>query len=301
MQFNNPPQILDYLQTKGIPYRQHGTNYFCSSPFSNDSNWSLCVYPRTNSFFDWSNGFGGDVWRLISLIEGKKIHELKSSFNYEAYQSYNKKQYSEPKRTQKPFDYTRYLNTNSEERKKIKEYADSRCLEDGNYEYCFYNQPLGGEWERIPAVGFLHVDENLKPCGIKFRKLTDDNPRFSARGKLGMYILQSPAVLGTDTVYVVEGEANANSLAIYLKSLSKKVCVISFGGVSLCGAKLPTTLKNYSIKLIIDYDGNEDLYQQRLKNYESMNAEPIKLILPKGEDINSLHMKNKLYLIENLL
>ncbi len=54
-------------------------------------------------------------------------------------------------------------------------------------------------------------------------------------------------------------------------------------------------------KLIIDYDGNEELYQQRLKLYEGLGAEPIKLILPKGEDINSLYCKKQMWLIEHML
>ena len=55
------------------------------------------------------------------------------------------------------------------------------------------------------------------------------------------------------------------------------------------------------IKLIIDYDGNETLYEERFKLYAHLNPEPIRLILAKGEDINSLYNLNKMYVIENLL
>lgn len=302
------PSILDYLTHKGVDLRQEGNKYFCSSPFSRDSNWSFCVYPHTNSFFDWSNGFGGNVWYLMSKLENKSIRELKKQHSeHEKYKPYIK-DYKIQEASKTDFDYTRYINTNAKECEEIKKYATSRCLEEGSYFCGVFFERNGDDksalkWRRIPAVAFLHVDENLKPCGIKFRKLTDENPRFSARGKLGMYTLESHinAVRGEVKVYVVEGEANANSLTIYLKQLQKKAYILSFGAVSSCLDELPSQLKNYPITLIIDYDGNEDLYNERLKLYKHFNAEPIKLILPKGEDINSLHMKNKLYLIENLL
>jgi hypothetical protein len=65
--------------------------------------------------------------------------------------------------------------------------------------------------------------------------------------------------------------------------------------------ELPEHLQNSKIKLIVDFDGNEKLYQERLRLYKDLGAEPIKLILPKGEDINSLFVKKQMYLIEHLL
>lgn len=310
----NEPSILDYLSVKGIELRKEGNKYFCSSPFSADSNWSFCVYPHTNSFFDWSNGFGGGIWLLMSRLENKTIYELKKQHNeYEAFKPYTK-QHNEKQVSKTAFDYTRYINTNAEECKKIKEYAETRCLEEGSY-FCgvFFTrsgtsglQEIGHSWIRNPAVAFLHVDKDLKPCGIKFRKLTDQNPRFSARGSLGYYIPHTnfkdkAREYSSPVLYVVEGEVNANSLEKLLRDLNKKAEVISLGAVSMCPSKLPKIYENLPVKVIIDYDGNEELYQERLKLYSHLNVEPIKLILPKGEDINSLHMKNKLYLIENLL
>ena len=38
-----------------------GSNYFIHSPFTNEKTPSFTIYPKTNSFFDWSASFGGDV------------------------------------------------------------------------------------------------------------------------------------------------------------------------------------------------------------------------------------------------
>lgn len=311
--------IVDYLTKLGIETRKEGPRYFCSSPFSSDRNWSFCVYP-TNTYFDWSTGHGGSIIDLHGRMRGisgqEAYKELISGIKYETY----KADFKEDERPQpqqiKSFDYKKYLNTRPEECAQIKAYAASRGITEGFECGVFFsrkrdseserlsNKKLGGIWVRNPSMMFVHVDKDLKPCGAKFRKIKNEEPRFSARGTLGLYIqanLDTFLALQSPVLYVVEGEANANSLINILKSLNKVGIALSAGGVSSTSRHIPEVYQHFPRKLIIDFDGDETLYQERLKLYEDLKAEPIKLILPKGEDINSLYVKNKMYLIEHLL
>lgn len=326
--------IKDYLENIGIPTRREGAKYFASSPFSSDRNWSFCIYP-TNTYFDFSSGHGGNIINLVSRIENISTSEaakkLREGIRYEKYKP-NYKQ-PEQQRPSEPFDYKKYINTNPEERAQIKAYATSRGITEGYECGVFFTRaietsnPATGEvvqhilsgggkrssssWKRIPALAFLHVDKYFQPCGIKFRKIKlsenyDQSSRFSSRGKLGFYILETNPHANIDQIYVVESESSANSLWMYLKdygTASMNSIVISRGGVSSAPAleDLPEIYQSLPKKVIIDYDGSEELYQQRLKLYESLQAQPIKMILPKGEDINSLYCKNEMWKIENIL
>jgi len=293
--------ILDYLQKKGIETRKDGRLYTCSSPFSTDSTWSFVIYP-TNSFYDWSTGFGGGIVQLHSKFENlsheEAVKDLKTKNDYgkAIIKEYSKKE----------FKLERYITKLHSEIEQIQKYAESRRITEG-YVPAVFNEKKNGRWEKVLALGFVHVDKDLKPCGIKLRRITKEEPRFSARGKLGIYILipeitNSKTTLtplfSTNMLYVVEGEANANSLFL---SLKKNYPVISMGGVASLSIfkALPKEYQTLQKKLIIDYDGNEELYQERLKLYDGLDAQPIKLILPKGQDINDLYCKDKMYLIEN--
>ncbi len=313
--------IIDYLNEIGIPTRREGNRAFCSSPFSRDTNWSFCIYP-SNTYFDFANGHGGNIVNLYSRINGVTTAEafkaLKESIKYEKY----KPNYKETKRAQaeiqQPFNYQKYVNTDPEECKQIKAYAASRGISEGFFCGVFFERDTESErlpsselrrvqWVRVPALGFLHVDKDNKPCGAKFRRIDKKEPRFAARGHLAFYILMGNHTelsgLKESVTYVVESESSANSLYEFLKSTGTCHTIISFGGVSNVKTleQLPNTIPLKNIKLIIDYDGNEELYQERLKLYEGLGAEPIKLILPKGEDINSLYCKNQMWLIEHML
>ena len=326
--------IKEYLEGMGIPTRKEGARHFASSPFSTDSNWSFVIYP-TNTYFDFSTGQGGNILNLVSRIRNISLrdaaHELRQGIRHEKFKPTHKQ--PEQQRSQAPFDYTKYINTDAEECAKIKAYAASRGIEEGYFCGVFFERNgtalaqgnVDGEgmgrknrsssnFTRVPALGFLHVDKDLKPCGIKLRRIDNKEPKFSARGKLGLYlcsdlILESQQ-LGQETLksklnllFVVEGESNANSLMMHGKVVQSFWTTLSFGGVSKAPSRddLPEQLKHLPIKLIIDYDGSEELYKERLKLYEDLKAEPIKLILPKGEDINFLYCRNEMWKIESLL
>lgn len=312
--------IKDYLNGIGIETRKEGSRYFASSPFSRDTNWSFCVYP-TNTYFDWANGHGGSIINLYSRINNVDIptavRELKKGITYEKYKP-NYKQVKEQQRSQEPFNYEKYINKDPKECEEIKAYAASRGITEGYFCGVFFSRSRGSgsldlarEWVRVPALGFLHVDKDLKPCGAKFRKIRpspdyDQSPRFSARGNLGFYILSHESnnpLLNSPVLYVVESESSANSLWMFLKERNIPCVILSRGGVSSAPTltELPAYYGQLTKKVIIDYDGSEELYQQRIKLYEGLGAEPIKMILPKGEDINSLYCKGEMWKIENLV
>jgi hypothetical protein len=98
---------------------------------------------------------------------------------------------------------------------------------------------------------------------------------------------------------VVEGESNANSLWQYYQDIRKNCVIISFGGVGNLPTTLPSKYDNISDRrLIIDYDGDPELYSKRLEKYKHYDLKPITLLLPKGEDINSLYCKKQMNLIK---
>lgn len=308
--------IKDFLEKQGIETRKEGNKYFCSSPFSTDTNWSFVIYP-TNTYFDFSTGHGGNILNLVSKLENISTSEaskkLREGSEFITYEKANKDSGAQSKQD-KPFNYKKYINTNPEECEQIKAYAASRGITEGYFCGVFFtrlslenqNKRGSSNWVRVPALGFLHVNKDLKPCGAKFRRIDGKEPRFNARGTLGWYLLptkQMESILSCPTLYVVESESSANSLMMYMQGVQKPAIILSRGGVSAAPSKLdlPEKYRDLSIKLIIDYDGNEGLYQQRLALYKDLGAEPIKLILPKGSDINSLYCENKMWLVEQLL
>ena len=307
--------IVNYLNEIGIETRKEGPRYFCSSPFSSDRNWSFCVYPG-NTYFDWSTGHGGNIinlhGRIRGISTGDAFKELKDGISHEKYKA-NYKQFKEKEEFWEEFSVDKYTNTRPEEILAIKSYAEGRGITDGYKPGVFFSRVRDtNKWKRNPAIMFVHVDKNLKPCGAKFRKIkqsedNDQSVRFSARGRLGLYILGLERTTVFDqtmnVLYVVESESSANSLWEHLKTIQRPAIVLSRGGVSSPPklSELPESLRRLPKKLIIDYDGSEELYQQRLGLYRDLGADPIKLLLPKGEDINSLYVKKQMYLIEHLL
>ncbi len=296
--------IQEYLESRGIPCKSpDGNRIMFRSPFCRDTNYSLCVYTHTNSFYDWSQGFGGSIIDLVMAMESASlsmaIHHLKQG----KYDSYKKDFKKTKPNVSKNFEYTRYLTTQEREIEDVRDYALSRGWVNG-FETGVFSILEDERWVRQPSVMFLHRDEDNKICGAKFRKINDSQPRFSARGRMAFYILESVSTenYGPPTLYVVEGEGNANSLWQYLTQMKQNCVVISFGGVGSLPTKLPEKYQNIKDKkLIIDFDGDEELFSKRICLYSSYDLKPIKLMLPKGSDINSLYLENKMKLISNLL
>ena len=292
-----------------------------SSPFSNDSDPSFVVYPG-NSYYDYSTGEYGDVITLVMKLENINFTDALNMLNND-----DNIKFTHPSRLpklqtkyRKKFDLESCLATNKKDQNKIRKYAHSRGITDNYFFGMFYtlhdtryDKPVETDsrasvkprWVSHPSIGFRHVDYDLNTIGMKFRVLPGDTyrDRFSARGKLGIYVCEN--ILSdsySDTIlYIVESESSANSLWMYCKENNINAVVISGGGVTSPPKFIPKIYEKYKRKIIIDYDGSDLKYQKRCKMYERFNGEYIKLILPKGEDINSLFAKGKVGLIKNLI
>lgn len=298
--------IVDYLRQRGFSFNSKGNKSFCKSPFSRDTNWSFCYYHDTNSFYDWSQGFGGTIIDLVMAMERCSLPQACQHLKQGQFLKYQP-DYKASKNVVKsvPFEYSRYLNQDPKEIEAIREYANARGVYNGYVAGVFFSREFD-RWVRHPSVMLLHRDESNKICGAKFRKISTTSPkepRFTSRGRMAYYLLEyvDRDNFGEPTLYVVEGEMNANSLWQYLQEQQRNCVVISFGGVSNLPDGLPERFKNLNKKLIIDFDGNEELYLSRLRLYEPYGLEPIRLQLPKGEDINSLYCKKQLSIINHLL
>lgn len=296
--------IIAYLSSRGLKGEQKGNKYFFSSPFSSDRQFSFCVYP-TNTFYDWSTGISGDIIALVKNLECCNFYEALEHLSTSSFDNIipNYKKYNQSDTLFNSFNINRYINTNIGNNNSIKEYGLSRGITDGYLCGVYFKKELN-KWIRHSAMMFEHRDLNLNVTGVKFRNINNDvENRFSARGKIGFYVLENIISNSYESpvVYLVEGEINANSLWMHLKENKISSVVLSFGGVASAPKELPHKFKNLKTKIIIDYDGNEDLYNERIKNYSHLGGEDIKLILPKGEDINSLYCQNKLNLITNLI
>ena len=298
------------MEKRGFSFKYKGDKAFCKSPFSRDTNWSFCVYLSTNSFYDWSQGFGGSILDLVKVMDNLSLADAISFLKEGDFKQYKANYKATKARVTKDFEYTQYLTQDPDEVLSITKYAHSRGILNG-YVHGVFHVLEEGQWIRVPSIGFLHRDLTGNICGIKFRKLDetiktdkDNSSRFSARGRMMFYILEhvSTENFGEPTLYVVEGEANANSLWQYCRETNRNCVVISFGGVGNLPKELPEKYQYIKErKLIIDFDGSEELFSKRICLYNNYNLQPLKLILPKKEDINSLYNKGQMKLIESLL
>lgn len=306
--------ILHYLLSKAVAVEYQNNKYVCRSPFTRDSTPSFTIY-KTNTFYCWATGKWGRLNDLVQYYENcsypkaleimpillKDIpkHDVERDFKTDARENEVKK-----------FDYLKYINHDQEEVKNIFNYAKGRSIFSGFLPGVYWSwsstQGNARALIRHPALMFLHQDLNLNICGAKFRNTVSNTsgPRFAFRGTPGFYILDtSIQAMEKDKgrIYLCESETSANSLWSYLREIGVQAIIYSMGGVSNIPKTIPAISENKTINLIIDYDGDEELYNKRIKNYEHLNINPIKLILPKGEDINSLHNTNKMWMIEHSL
>jgi hypothetical protein len=297
--------LKSYLQARGFTFNRSD---FCRSPFKRDTNWSFKYYPQTNTFFDWSKGWGGDTIKLVMLMENCSFADAVTHLTSSGLEPYQPNYKQIPKEVNGPFDVSKFINDNSKECELIREYAASRHIRRGFECGIFYTKNDKDEWVRNPSVMFVLRDKNLQPCGVKFRKVVQPQPgeeRFSSRGVQGFYILEN---ILSDTydepiLFLIESESSANSLWEYCIEVKKSAVIVSFGSVGSQFEQLPIPYQNLKDKrLIIDYDGSEELYQQRLDNFKHLKeVKPLKIILPKGEDVNSLYSLKQMYKITNLL
>lgn len=271
--------IIDYLTRKGFKITRRGNKWFTSSPYTSDRTPSFCIFPD-NAFKDFSSGKAGNIITLAKFF-GDDLRNLNSP-----------KPWVPPKLVpKKPFNNsvpTYYTNIDESEKNKIQAYADSRRLT--NYISGTVKEFREGVGTKMLSVIFPHQDLDGVITGAKFRFIQPlDSQRFTSRGVLGYYLLEPPHI--TKDFILVEGEANCDSLYTYFQSIGRLAVVACSGGVHNIPAELPHRHKGKKVKLIIDYDGDEDMFNYRTSAYTHLNPEIIKLPLAKGEDINSLLTK----------
>ena len=297
--------IIQFLERNGVSVEEKGRTSVCSSPFSSDSTPSFVIYTDQNLFHDFSTGKRGDTINLAQFMLNIEFQEAVELLNENIMPVWDEKKFEIRKVKKKPFSIDRYTTGYESEIRAIDAYAKLRGL-TRNYLHGFFAKKVGdwltgtyGErWHRFPSIMFPHTDINGKITGAKFRNVFELGERFSARGKLGYYICDNLYWADFDT-YIVEGEANANSLCEYFGDIEENARVISFGGVGQIPKELPKSSgKTY---IIIDYDGDDKLYNERLKAYDHLNGTPIKMILPKYEDINSLWARGDVETLKEML
>lgn len=299
--------IVNLLQSSGVKLKKQGNRYWCSSPFSSDSEWSFVVYPN-NTFYDWSNNVGGDIIDLVIQLN-------KVSFKDAIYSILGKKLPTfipepETKKVKKPFKLDRYLLDDKEGI--VKQYAKQRRIH--NYTAGKWMIDGGDEWIEVPSILFRHYDENHKLIGARFRTVENVRdeisrktkrmiPKFNSRGELGWHILETdiPNSYKSPVVYIMESETSATSLHQYFLEQQHPAVILCFGGVHNKMKPIPTKYAELDKYLLIDYDGDEDKFNSRIKTIGLENVEPLRLILDKGEDISSLYSRDEMYKVSYLL
>lgn len=275
--------IIDYLSRKGFKITRRGNKWFTSSPYSNDRTPSFCIFPD-NAFKDFSSGKAGNIITLAKFF-GDDIRDLDNIKPWIAPKIVAKK----PFNNSIPYYYT---NIDESEKNQVQSYADSRKLT--NYISGTVKEFREGNSTQMLSVIFPHQDLDGSISGAKFRFIQPlDSQRFTSRGVLGYYLLEPPH-RAKDFV-LVEGEANCDSLYTYFQSVGRLAVVACSGGVHNIPKELPYRHKGMRVKLIIDYDGDEDKFNYRTAAYNHLNPEIIKIPLDKGVDINDLSIKGTLH------
>lgn len=289
--------IEDYMSSRGFDIEKRGRLKYCKSPFSADKTASFCIYP-TNTFYDWSNGIGGDIVNLVSEMENCSTYEALHYISEGSYDYVERESKVEVKEVE--FNIKNFISLSDKEAAAVHRYAAGRCLLGGYIPsvYFVYDK----RFVRRPSVGYVHTDEKGDVCGIKMRDIDPYNGRrFGARGKQMYYVLSND-IKGDAPVYIVESESSALSLYQFFRILNMSVNIVSFGSWSNVPNKLPDMLEdNKNRRLIIDYDGNEELYLSKLEKFTHLGAQEIRLELEKGEDMNSLFIKGKLYMYKDAI
>jgi hypothetical protein len=300
--------IINVLESEGIKVIRRLDRWVCLSPISNEKNPSFYVYPE-NKFHDFSSGTGGDVIDLVRIMKALNFMDAtRLLLNIRGDEGFDENKFSRSftarKKSYGVFNLKSYVTSLSEERVLIDAYASSRGFDADTYLHCFYKDPSELDdykktvsFVRRLGVGFPHTDFFGNICGLKIRSIASDSfNRFNQRGKPGLYVLENIITKSVDPiVYIVEGETSAAAFYTYLKNNDINAIVISFGGVNQVPNSLPYKWEYLTKrKLIIDYDGNEELWTERVEKFEHLNAEPIKIETVKGEDLAKLSLTGEI-------
>lgn len=276
----SPDSLAQYLSSRGfkvIPFKSGDICYRLKSPWNPEEKTPSAYIYASGVLKCYATGKSGNILTFRKMFGG--------SF------SLSQDWTPPPPKPKKPFPGhipSYLLDLTEEEKKQVTTYAASRCMFEG---YLCGATKFDGV--RTLCVVFPHEDQGAV-VGAKFRSITATKDKMRMRGVPGLYVLSS----GTPTfVALIEGEANANSLWEYYRSVGIGAIVVSSGGVSNIPQKLPF---NLPVKVFLDYDGDDARYSERIQKWSHL-GKAIKIRLPKGEDINSLWCKGKIGLVEKLL
>jgi len=290
--------IIGFLENNGIDVKRRGRSSLCSSPLSSDSDPSFVIYEEKNIFVDYSTGKKGDIIFLAQELLNITFPEAVRVLTGTDLPVWDKEEFKKKMSKRKPFNYDEHLTTDAIEVNAIKSYAESRKISHGYNHGFFYlrNKENNGFVKQL-AMAFPHVDMNGEIIGVKFRNIDRSSlARYRAKGSLMYYYFNN---WGKHPLFIVEGELNAASLRAYFELAGYQASIVSFGGVGDVPVYLPREYDD--VYIVIDHDGNEKLYQERLKRYEHFNGTPIRLDLDIGEDINSLWVNNEFDYLYQLL
>jgi DNA primase len=300
--------IVEYLESRGYKLEPRGDRYVCLSPLNNESEPSFYIYPE-NKFYDFSSGSGGDIINLVRMLENlsfidairhilvfKKEHDIESK-DFTRDSENREKFYGK-------FNVKDYVTSSKDAIEKIDAYAISRCFNRASYVPARYVLPF--QWTGIDGeehvnyitksgVGFPISDFFGKIVGLKIRDIDpgQGEPKFILRGAPGFYVLDNMYDIKKDsTLYIVESETSAASFYSYILRKKINAVIISFGGVSNVPSSLPFKYEWMGKrKLIIDFDGDKNKYDERVENFRHLNAEAIEIPTDKGLDLSVLSVK----------
>lgn len=151
--------VLEYLSSQGISAQRKGRLYVCSSPFSSDSDPSFTIYPDTDSFYDWSTGFGGGLPQLISKMENVSLAK--------AFEKSGPREIL-PSKPKKEFVLNKYKAYEKVLIKQSCDYALSRKITEG-FIPGRYPSLINNVWVDLPVLIFPHHDPNMELTGAKMR------------------------------------------------------------------------------------------------------------------------------------
>lgn len=276
------------LESLGHTFEKDGRCWFTNSPLNpDDKDPSFAIFPDGGWYcFSTRKGGSPDGAGSVETLS-KLLHvTIPDIPEWVPQQSEGQKPWSEIP--------ANYLDVTIEQEQAIRGYAKSRGVYNGYTPAVYYTK----EFVPKPSMMFLHGDGETITGG-NFRAIDPNDRRYTMRGKLGFYILEN--IIETPHLYLVEGEINANSLWEYCKETQRSAVILSAGSVSRIPNFLPVKYQSLQGSLLIDYDGSDYKWKQRVKAYSHLKLNPIKLRLFKNQDINTLWCQNRLHLIENLI
>ena len=279
--------VKEYLEQKGYRWQQRGDKWVTNSPYKRekgeaDSNPSFYLYP-SGKFKCYATGNCGYVEKLArDLFNGER--PVVGGWLAKP---------SPPKKPLPGCIPSQYLNLTPHECERVEAYASGRKITRGYEKGVWVMQ--GKRW---PSLIFPHTEDGV----IVWAKLRlidgQKGDRMRTIGRIGFYVLDARIGGMPPVMYLIESETSANSLWEYLMQQKISAIVLSCGSVGTVPKSLPF---DYPLRKIIDFDGSEDLWKTRIAKYTHLGGENIKLPLPKGEDINSLFVKDQMYRINFLL